>query len=110
MRRKSKVEIETEEYIDNHIKEWGWPPTYRQVQDHFGLKSANSAYYRCKRFRHKMEKKRGEGLKEVLMRINESQKKLGIQTLPKWAINVINSYNEDQKTINNSITVGEMAA
>ena len=48
------VSVITEKYVDDYIREHNKPPTYRQIQVHFGLASTNSAYARCKNFRCKL--------------------------------------------------------
>ena len=47
-----------EKSVDDYIKEYGFPPTYRMVQANLGLKSVNSTYYRLRNYRHKMKRKK----------------------------------------------------
>ena len=53
MRGKSKKVIKTENFVDEYIAKYGFPPTYRQIEDFFGL-SVSAAYSRCTKFRYKM--------------------------------------------------------
>ncbi len=53
----SKKMIEAELFIDACIAKNGQPPTYRQVQKHFGLKGVSSAYFRLRHCREKMIKR-----------------------------------------------------
>lgn len=47
-------QIETERYVDEFTFLRNYPPTYKDIQDHFGI-SACAAHARCRNFRHKMK-------------------------------------------------------
>ena len=53
----SKKMIETEAFVDACIRQNGEPPTYRQVQEQFNLKSMSTAYARLRHCRDKMKKR-----------------------------------------------------
>lgn len=50
----SQKMIETEDFVDTHLRVFGKPPTYKQVADYFGLASTNTAYNRLRHCREKM--------------------------------------------------------
>jgi len=52
MKKTHKQNI-VEEYVDSHIQTFGFPPRYKDIQDHFSL-SACASYARCRSFRYKM--------------------------------------------------------
>lgn len=53
MNGKSKKVQETEEFVDKYIRKYGYPPTYDEVGEEFGLVRSH-AYQRCAKFRNKM--------------------------------------------------------
>ncbi len=61
----TKKRIEAEAFVDICIEKNGAPPTYRQVAEHFGFKSTNTAYARLKHCRNKMK------VSDSVSRINE---------------------------------------
>ena len=52
--KQTKKTIETEEFIDTYIHQKGYPPTYEEIMEHFGLKSKAAAYARVRHCREKM--------------------------------------------------------
>ena len=63
MNGKSKKVVQTEKWVDSYIKKNGFPPTYEELKNHFGL-SRCAAWNRCNKFRSKMKQietlKRGQ--------------------------------------------------
>jgi len=53
--KKSKIELQTENWVDNFIAIEGRTPTYRELQSHFNI-CTSAAYARCKKFREKMNR------------------------------------------------------
>lgn len=47
-------QIETERYVDEFTFLRNYPPSYKDIQDHFGI-SACAAHARCRSFRNKMK-------------------------------------------------------
>lgn len=48
----------TEQFVNFYTKQFGYPPTYQEITDQFGLKSKSAAYARCRKFRDKMIKRK----------------------------------------------------
>lgn len=53
-KKTTKRMSEAEAFVDGFIAKNGYPPTYRQVTEALGLKSANSAAQHLRYYRHKM--------------------------------------------------------
>ncbi len=55
IKAKTKVQVETEKYVDEHIKNYGYPPTYKEIEKYFKI-DASAAHARCRNFRYKMRR------------------------------------------------------
>lgn len=56
--KKSKKAIKAERFVDKHILEHGFPPSYAQVGRYMRFKSACQSISICNKFRHKMKPKK----------------------------------------------------
>lgn len=55
MKPKTQKQVETEKWVDAYIKKNNFPPTYKQVREHFKIDNS-AAHSRCRNFRDKMKK------------------------------------------------------
>lgn len=86
-------QIETERYVDEFTFLRNYPPTYKDIQDHFGI-SACAAHARCRNFRHKMKSHKGR----------RYTKDLKISFTYRLPIDKLKKFNELQEQINKLIS------
>ncbi len=58
MNKKSLKVQKAEAFVDEHIKEHGFPPTYMEIKQYMNFKSNAQAYGICDKFREKMKKQK----------------------------------------------------